>query len=120
MSASLKRTRTGHAQSMRQLKSKMAGLQAHYQQLVQHRQNEIATLLSWIDLTSLEDSTLMGAFLFIQDKATTQDPLMEEWKNAGARFLRRTKTKTSVPSTHPAPSPKTTQQPQKRSESRGE
>lgn len=94
MSASLKLSRGRRVRDMHQLKAKISDLQSQYQQYVQEREEEIASLLSLTDLTSVDDPLLMGAFLFIKNKITSKDPIMEDWQNAGEKFLRRPKSKT--------------------------
>lgn len=131
MSASTKRSRGRHVKDMHQLKAKISTLQSQYQQLAQQRQEDIASLLSWVDLTSVEDTLLMGAFLFVKDQITTKDStglaLTEAWQDAGEKFLRRTKSKpySQVPSAENKSSKQTTavkamsQSPQKQLESGG-
>ena len=91
MSASTKLARGRSAKNMQRLASKISDLQSLYEQQAKRRQEDIAHLLSWVDLTQLDDAVLMGAFLFIQNKITTQDPILEDWNDAGARFLRQPK-----------------------------
>lgn len=107
MSASMKRTCRRSAKNMRQLASKISDLQSKYQQQAQRRQEDIVRLLSWVDLTPLDDSVLMGAFLFIQNKITNKDPILEDWNNIGARFLRQSKS-TTLASFTPNAAPQTT------------
>ena len=120
MNASIKRTRGRPAKNMQQIASKISGLQALYQQQAQRRQEQIATLLSRVDLTSVDDSILMGAFLFIHNKITTKDPIVEDWQNTGARFLRQPKSQSFIPFTGNALPQATHRTPQKQPESRGE
>ncbi len=91
MRASPKLARGRPVKNMQRLASEISKLQSKYQQQARHRQEDIAHLLSWVDLTQLDDAVLMGAFLFIQNKVTTQDPILEDWNDAGARFLRQPK-----------------------------
>lgn len=84
MSASLK---------MRQLQSKISGFQNQYQDLLKERQQEIASLISAIDLAHLDDKILLGGLLFIREKITTQDPILEAWHDAGEKFLRQHKSR---------------------------
>lgn len=91
MRASTKLARGRPAKNMQRLASAISKLQSKYEQQAQRRQEDIAHLLSWVDLTQLDDAVLMGAFLFIQNKVTTQDPILEDWNDAGARFLRQPK-----------------------------
>ena len=120
MSASIKLARGRPAKNMRQIKSKIDELQSRYQQQAQRRQEDIATLLSWVDLTPVDDSILMGAFLFIQNKIITQDPLVEDWNDTGLRFLRQPKSQNLSCFTDNAASQTTHRSPQKHPESRGE
>jgi hypothetical protein len=117
MSASMKLTRGRPSKNMQRLASKISGLQSLYQQQAQRRQEDIVHLLSRVDLTPVDDSTLMGAFLFIQNKLTTKDPIVEDWNNAGARFLRQSKTSSLSPFTGNAAPQTTHHSPQKRPES---
>jgi hypothetical protein len=120
MSASVKLARGRPAKNMQQLASKIADLQFKYQQQAQRRQEDIVHLLSWVDLTQLDDHVLMGAFLFIQNKITTKDPLVEDWNNTGARFLRQPKPQSLTSFTSNAAPQTTRHSPQKQPESRGE
>lgn len=119
MSASMKLTRGRPSKNMQRLASKISDLQSLYQQQAQRRQKEIICLLTRVDLTSLDDSTLMGAFLFIQNKLTTKDPIVEDWNNAGIRFLRQQKSQNFSPFTENAVSQATHRSLQKQLESRG-
>lgn len=85
MSASLK---------IRQLESKISDLQSQHQILLKERQQEIAVLFSTVDLAHLDDKILLGYLLFLKDKITTQDRMLEAWHDAGEKFLRRSKPKT--------------------------
>lgn len=78
---------------MRQLKSKISELQKHYQLLLKERQTDIAALIPMADLAHLDDKTLMGGFLFLKEKISTEDPIMEAWHVAGEKFLRQHKPK---------------------------
>lgn len=118
MSASMQYVRGRSAKNMRQLQSKIADLQTQYQQHEKCRQEEIVQLLSWVDLTPVDNSILMGAFLFIQNKITTKDPIMEVWQSTGMRFLRQPKSKSLLPFTLDAASQKANRSPQKQLESR--
>jgi hypothetical protein len=65
------------------------------------RSKELAALITSIDLAHVEENILFGALLFLKDKITTQDPtgltLVEAWRDAGDRFLRRSKSKKEPP-----------------------
>jgi hypothetical protein len=74
---------------MRQLKSKIADLQNQYQHHLKQRQQDIASLITTLDLSSLEDNILIGGLLHLKDKITTEDSIVEGWRNDGDRFLRR-------------------------------
>ncbi len=117
MSASLKPIRKSALQGMRQLKSKISDLETQYQRYVEHRQKEITTLLTCIDLTQMEDLNLTGAFLFIKEKEATNDSLMEKWHAAGMRFLRQNRTNKPRLSEGNAPSQKINRSPQKQPQS---
>ena len=93
MNASLKPTPGRQVRGMRQLESKIADLQTLYQRLLKERQQEIAILLSAIDLAHLDDKTLAGGLLFIKEKVRAQDSIVEAWRDAGEKFLRRSKPK---------------------------
>src|SRR5207247_1133377 len=73
---------------------KLSGLQNQHQILLRERQQEMAVLLSATDLADLDDKILVGGLLFLKDKITTQDPIVEAWRDAGEKFLRRTKPRT--------------------------
>lgn len=74
-----------------QIESKISDLQSQKQRLLAERQKEIAALIAALDLAILEDKVLMGGLQFLKDKVTTKDPIVEDWQNAGERFLRHTK-----------------------------
>ena len=78
---------------IRQLESRISDLQNQHQLLLKERQQEIAVLLSAIDLAHLDDKTLLGGLLYLKDKITTQDPMVEAWHAAGEKFLRYTRPK---------------------------
>lgn len=120
MSASMKLARGRPAKNMQLLASKISELQTLYQQQAQHRQEDIVHLLSWVDLTPVDDPILMGAFIFIQNKITTKDPIVEDWNAAGARFLRQSKSQSFTPFTGNAAPQTTRRSSQKQTESRGE
>ncbi len=114
MSASLKPVRGCPIRGLHQLKSKISDLQTRYQHLLNQHQEDIAQLITRLDLAPLEDEILIGGLLFLKDKIAKSDPLMEEWRDAGARFLRRKKTnqqRDAVPQ-------KENRTPQKQSQSR--
>ncbi|MBT4880515.1 MAG: conjugal transfer protein TraD [Alphaproteobacteria bacterium] len=73
------------------LEAKISGLKSQYQLLLHGRQKELAELISKLNLTHIDNKTLMGGFLFLQSKITTQDPIVEDWHNTGARFLRQSR-----------------------------
>ena len=120
MSASPKLARGRPAKNMQRLASEISKLQSRYQQQAQRRQEDIVHLLSWVDLTQLDDPILMGAFLFIQNKITTKDPIVEDWNAAGARFLRQPKLQSILPFISNATPQTTHRSSQKHSEPRGE
>ncbi|MCI5059207.1 MAG: hypothetical protein MRY83_24050 [Flavobacteriales bacterium] len=80
MSASLK---------LRQLESKISTLQTQHQNLLKDRQQEIAGLITSLELAHVEDNLLIGSLLFLKDKISIQDPILEAWRLAGDRFLSR-------------------------------
>jgi hypothetical protein len=74
---------------MRQLASKIAELQKQYQHHLKQRQQDIASLITTLDLASFEDNILIGGLMYLKDKITTEDSIVEGWRDAGDRFLRR-------------------------------
>ncbi|MBY0272909.1 MAG: hypothetical protein K2X02_05820 [Alphaproteobacteria bacterium] len=86
---------------LRQLESKISTLQSHHQTLLKERHQEIAALMTSLDLAQVEDNILLGALLFLKNKISTKDPtglaLVEAWRDAGDRFLRRSKSKKQPP-----------------------
>ncbi|MBA3814376.1 MAG: hypothetical protein H0X26_07810 [Alphaproteobacteria bacterium] len=88
----------GASVQLRQLESRISDLQNQHQRLHKERQQEIAILISTIDLAHLDDKTLVGGLLFLKEKITTQDPtglaLLEAWYAAGEKFQRRAKPQT--------------------------
>ena len=76
---------------IQKFEAKISELQSQYQTLLQERQKEIVGLISKLNLTHVDNKTLMGGFLFLQNKITTQDSIVEDWFDAGSRFLRQTR-----------------------------
>ena len=105
---------------MRQLESKISDLQTQYQRLLPQRQQDIATLITFLDLASMEDAALVGGLMFVKSKVTTQDPIVEGWRNAGERFLRQTKSKNLSSFTVNSAPQKANRSSQKQPESGGE
>ena len=90
---------------LRQLESKISNLQIHHQNLLKDRRQEIAALITSLELAPVEDNILFGGLLFLKDKITTQDPMVEVWQDVGDRFLRRKQKNTPrIPSGKTAPS----------------
>ncbi len=115
MAASLERTSTSHRtpsriqplQGMNQTKAKIIAIQHQYDEFQKQRQQDIAHLITTLDLTDLDDETLVGGLCLIKDKTATQDSIMEVWRDAGERFLRRSKPRECRPAQQAeAPSPK--------------
>lgn len=101
MSSSSKLASRSHQrtlQGIRQIEAKITDLQHQYDHLLKQRQQDIAQLITTLDLASLEDQTLVGGFLFIKDKVASQASIVEDWQHAGARFLRRFKPQKHRPS----------------------
>lgn len=82
---------------LRQLESKISTLQSQHQNLLKDRRQEIAALITSLELAQIEDNILLGALLFLKNKIATQDPLLEAWHDAGERFLRCSKSKKQPP-----------------------
>jgi hypothetical protein len=82
---------------LRQLESKISTLQIQHQNLLKDRQREIASLVTSLELAHVEDNLLIGSLLFLKNKISTQDPILETWRNTGDRFLRRSKSKKQPP-----------------------
>lgn len=53
------------------------------------RNNEIAKLITRINLNNIEDEILVGSLLYIKDQFSTNYKLKEEWLEAGRKFLKR-------------------------------
>jgi hypothetical protein len=100
---------------MHHIKAKISDLQLQYDALLKQRQQDIAHLITTLDLTSLEDPILVGGLLYIRDKTVAQDAIMEVWRNAGERFLRRPKSQKSRLSQQTETAAPKTQSPQKSS-----
>ena len=105
---------------IRQLKSKISDLQSQYQHLLPQRQQDIAALITSLDLASMEDTFLVGGLMFIKDKVAIQDPIVEGWRKAGERFLRQTKSKNFSSFTVNSAPQKANRSSQKQPESGGE
>lgn len=56
--------------------------------LEQKRNDELAKLISKLDLKDLEDDVLVGALLYVKKQVATKSPLTEEWLDAGQKFLK--------------------------------
>jgi hypothetical protein len=76
---------------MQQIKTKITSLQHQYDEFQKQRQQDIAHLITTLDLSELDDQSLVGALLYIKDKVVSQDSIAEVWRDAGERFLRRSK-----------------------------
>lgn len=85
-------------QGMYHIKAKISDLQLQYDALLKQRLQDIAHLITTLDLASLEDQTLVGGLLYVRDKTIAQDAIMEVWRDAGERFLRRPKSQKHRPS----------------------
>ena len=103
---------------MRQLESRISDLQKKHQHLLAQRQQDIAALITTLDLVHIEDKILIGGLMFLKDKITTQSPIMEGWLNAGERFLRQIKSKKCNTSKTNVTTLSSNQLPQKHSQSR--
>lgn len=79
---------------LHQLESKISDLQKQHQLLLKERQQEIATLLTAVDLAHIDNKMLTGGLLFLKEKISIKDPIVEVWREAGEKFLRYTKPKT--------------------------
>ena len=79
MSTSLKPVLGRQLRGMRHLESKISDLQNQYQSLLKERQKDITTFIATLDLASLEDPLLVGGLIFIKEKVTGKDPILEVW-----------------------------------------
>ena len=79
---------------LRHLDSKLSALKTQHQHLLSEREKEIAALLTSLDLAHLEDNILLGGLFFLKDKIIAKDPMVEAWRDAGDRFLRRKRAQT--------------------------
>ena len=74
---------------LRQLDSKILTLQTQHKNLLKDRSQEIAVLITSLELAPIEDNILLGGLLFLKEKITTQDPtglaLVEAWRPRKAR-----------------------------------
>ncbi len=102
-------------QGMHHIKAKISDLQLQYDSLLKQRQQDIAHLITTLDLASLEDQILVGGLLYIRDKTIAQDAVMEVWRDAGERFLRRPKSQKHSPSQRTETAAPKSQSPQKSS-----
>lgn len=119
LSRSTKSNRNRPIQGMQQIKAKISDLQLQYDELHKQRQQDIAHLITTLELSEIHDQVLVGALLYIKEKISTQAPLVEVWQQAGERFLQKSKSRKYPAATHTeAPSAKT-QSSQKSSESKG-
>ena len=76
-----------------QIESKISKLQAEQQELLKQHLLDVVDLMSKMDLTQIDVKVLSGGLLFLRDKVSTHDPIMEDWRQAGERFLRKHRTK---------------------------
>lgn len=97
----------------------MSALQEEYKKRLLQRQQAIASLIVTLDLAHIDDQLLIGGLLFLKDKITIQDSLVEDWRSAGDRFLRWKKSKNSLSFISDAAPHKTNRAPQKQFESGG-
>ena len=74
---------------LQHLESKISKLEFQKQGLLKQRLDHIAELISKLDLSHLDDKILAGGLLFLREKITMSDPIMEDWRQAGERFLRK-------------------------------
>ena len=109
------RSSRGQVRGINQIKSKMSALQEEYQKLLLQRQQDIASLIATLGLIHIDDQLLVGGLLFLRDKISTQDPMMEVWHNAGERFLRQTKKQKSLVPSQAAVSASSIHQPSQKS-----
>ncbi len=94
-------------QGMQQTKAKITALQQQYGEFQKQRQQDIAHLITTLDLSDLDDERLVGGLLLIKDKTASQDAITEVWRDAGERFLRHPKPRKHRPAQQAeAPSPK--------------
>ncbi len=56
------------SKQLRQLESRISDLQNQHQRLLKERQQEIAILLTAVDLAHLDDKILVGGLLFLKEK----------------------------------------------------
>lgn len=108
----------GSLHEMKQIKSKITALQDRHQKLLILRQQDIASLIASLDLAHIDDQTLIGGLMFLKDKIVVKDPMTEDWRNAGERFLRKIKPKRQSTSKPIAPPSSPNQPPQKQPQSR--
>ncbi len=87
---------------VRIIESKISALQAKYQQLLEQRQRDIAALIARLDLAHIDDKILVGALMFVKEKVIADDSITEDWRDAGSRFLRRSKRHKSAAENSPA------------------
>lgn len=118
MSPSLKPVLGRQIRGMRQLESKILDLQNQYQHLLNQRQQDITAIIATLDLASLEDPLIIGGLLFLKEKVATKDSIVEAWRDAGEKFLRRTRAKKNTSSNQTAAPQTTHQSPQKQPQSR--
>ncbi len=76
---------------MQQIESTIAVLERTRKNLLEQRNQEIAQLISRIDLASIDNKTLMGGFLHLSHTLNTDPSKKEEWRIAGEKFLRKSR-----------------------------
>ncbi|MBT5389432.1 MAG: hypothetical protein HOL16_01825 [Alphaproteobacteria bacterium] len=75
---------------IQQIEKKIADFQEKHNRLLEQRQKDISALIATLNLSHIDNKTLMGGLIFLREKITTEDPMVEVWRDVGGRFLRRT------------------------------
>lgn len=68
------------------------------QKFLKERLPEITSLLQKLDVASVDDSVLTGVLLFMKEKISQKDPLLDEWRKNGEKYFRKKRKKTLAPS----------------------
>lgn len=95
-----------------QIESKIFQLQAKQQELLKQHLLGLADLISKTNLAQVDIKALTGGLLFLRDKITIHDPITEDWRIAGERFLRKHRPKRKSASKKTAQTDTTAQSPQ--------
>jgi len=80
-------------QKIQKMEAQMRDLKSEYEKAIDGRLENIASLLKETGVAHMEDDLIVGALLFLKEKALSKDPLTETWKKNGQKYLKTSKRK---------------------------